>query len=619
MTNEISNIDLFTEKIEWEEIFTVLNEAKEEMKMGELLSSKEFTISKTKYYREIGNVKSDSGLVRVPGELFTIEEAQGSFPLSNLTAPQVLSVMDKLFCCEMTWLNGENIAQTIFSSFYCYYIESVQNKPLKLFCQSVLKHCVVILRLISTTGVYVEDEDFTTNVFGFNLFDGPINQNLEKFEKEIIQESELRIESENEIANELDTLLDCMLGGITKNDFLEALLVRFKLRKLLLNIQETFEKEPNEDNLEILHKKITEEMEEIILKLTKTHEKLIEIFGEKDPPGFDTEIHRRRISPPTQIRTVKIFDFGSSISMLKKIMDETKWICEIFGYLDPMSKINWDSEAIPEIGYRERLFYYLINFSHKNPNIISRSRLKLLVTQEQSILQEIKMDEMIIEDMVEFGVLPKYAKHKEAHPTIMTISFVFTEMISAPCFEKTTYYKKLKKLFQLWGSTISKGNQLDPTLVSKSDSQAEDFGLHDTHIIKNFPFSCWMLDVSLNICIYYISLCFELDLYSLPESTSAFWYLHYLMGIKLKTMLAGNLYKITRNQKFPIQFEISSKKTKGRKAISQHKLYKEQERQKEPTHPGRARSRNYKIHVSSSSTATYMQGSSASYAWMRKG
>ena len=130
----------------------------------------------------------DSGYV-APGHTFDPEFD----PTSSLDLPEVLWIIDQLFCLEITWHDGYPLSQTVFTSLHVdRLLDPTRDPPsvallnkvryskdspaesmlgleiVQIYCIALIKCCQLVLHLIQSQNFY-EEEDFVTHLFGREL------------------------------------------------------------------------------------------------------------------------------------------------------------------------------------------------------------------------------------------------------------------------------------------------------------------------------------------------------------------------------------------------------------------------------------------------------------------
>lgn len=109
--------------IQWLDLQPFLERVCDQMSVGELLHDESFSLFESMTAIEIGDPKMDLGLrkhqdVDTPEEL--IEAGQAPIDLS---AQQLLGLMDRLMVLEAAWHHGALLPQTVFTSLYMLQID----------------------------------------------------------------------------------------------------------------------------------------------------------------------------------------------------------------------------------------------------------------------------------------------------------------------------------------------------------------------------------------------------------------------------------------------------------------------------------------------------------------
>jgi N-alpha-acetyltransferase 35, NatC auxiliary subunit len=127
----------------WVDISGLLEAACQEMSPDELIHGEHFSLYEAMSAIEIGCIKMDAGATKTA----TVDELieQGKAP-TDISAAQLLAVLDKLLALEANWQSGDSMAQTIYSCLYMLTPErQVQqrqhhHRPLHIPCPPTLRH-----------------------------------------------------------------------------------------------------------------------------------------------------------------------------------------------------------------------------------------------------------------------------------------------------------------------------------------------------------------------------------------------------------------------------------------------------------------------------------------------
>ncbi|GAB4823291.1 hypothetical protein N2152v2_010337 [Parachlorella kessleri] len=155
--------------VEYLDVQPYLERVCESMSVGELLHDESFSLFDSMSAIEIGDPKMDLG-ARRHQDVGTPEEliAAGHAPI-DLSAPQLLNLMDQLMVQEAAWHDGGMLPQTVFTSLYMLQTDRLAGHPvLHAFCLALRSACTVVRDLV-INGQVCEDEDFCIYIFGMTL------------------------------------------------------------------------------------------------------------------------------------------------------------------------------------------------------------------------------------------------------------------------------------------------------------------------------------------------------------------------------------------------------------------------------------------------------------------
>ncbi|KAG2176189.1 hypothetical protein INT43_005423, partial [Umbelopsis isabellina] len=160
---------------QWKNITTLLNDATNDLEVGKLIHLQSFTLFDAMSAIEIMDPKMDTGMIL---------EGDNKPPfnaLKALSGEQVLWIMDHLLSCEMAWLSGHSLSQTVFTCMYIHHVFSLvkedvavsekENEPtelvflvLKAYVLATIKCCHFVWREMISGNVYEASEIDLTGV-----------------------------------------------------------------------------------------------------------------------------------------------------------------------------------------------------------------------------------------------------------------------------------------------------------------------------------------------------------------------------------------------------------------------------------------------------------------------
>ncbi|KAF2364702.1 NatC N(alpha)-terminal acetyltransferase Mak10 subunit [Trinorchestia longiramus] len=81
---------------------------------------------------------------------------------------ELVGIMDCIFGCLVTWLEGHSAAQTILTCLYLHKPLSIEDRALRAFSVLTLKLVALINNIVNIAGVY-EEEDFQPGLYGYGV------------------------------------------------------------------------------------------------------------------------------------------------------------------------------------------------------------------------------------------------------------------------------------------------------------------------------------------------------------------------------------------------------------------------------------------------------------------
>nr|XP_026692258.1 N-alpha-acetyltransferase 35, NatC auxiliary subunit-like [Ciona intestinalis] len=156
----------------WVDVTQPFSEACEGLKLGELVHEPNFGLYEAMSAIEMMDPKMDAGMLggQAKRQVSSFKEriAEGSIKLNNLIPCELISVMDVCQTCILSWLEGQSLAQTVFTCLYLHETDLIQDRILKAYCIGVLKLCHLIKEKVFKANVF-EEEDFQTLTYGFKF------------------------------------------------------------------------------------------------------------------------------------------------------------------------------------------------------------------------------------------------------------------------------------------------------------------------------------------------------------------------------------------------------------------------------------------------------------------
>lgn len=162
-------------------------EAAQDMELGDVILTEEFTLYDAMSALEIGDPRMDSGLI-----LDDEAERLVFSPLTPLLPEEVCYVLDRTIACEMEWHVGYTLPQTIYTCLYVHHLtdinpdfipqqEQLQRDParplelvtvvIRAAIMGLLKCCDLVWRELSKGRLH-DTEDWHSEKFDVSLMEG---------------------------------------------------------------------------------------------------------------------------------------------------------------------------------------------------------------------------------------------------------------------------------------------------------------------------------------------------------------------------------------------------------------------------------------------------------------
>jgi hypothetical protein len=150
----------------WLDVTATLDAVAGELAVGQMVHAPNFSLLSAMSALEIMDPKMDAGMVT---DTVTVDKALGT-PLMprELTAGQIVHLMDQTLVGEMRWLAGHSLAQTVFTCLYLHDVRHIADYRFAAMAKAVLKCCAIVRNMVVQADFY-EEEDFVPQTFGFSM------------------------------------------------------------------------------------------------------------------------------------------------------------------------------------------------------------------------------------------------------------------------------------------------------------------------------------------------------------------------------------------------------------------------------------------------------------------
>lgn len=79
---------------------------------------------------------------------FRIYLQTNKMKLSACENSEMIGIMDGIYACLVSWLDGHSLAQTLFTCLYLHQPHSIEDKALKAFCCAMHKLTQIIRKFV---------------------------------------------------------------------------------------------------------------------------------------------------------------------------------------------------------------------------------------------------------------------------------------------------------------------------------------------------------------------------------------------------------------------------------------------------------------------------------------
>ncbi|KAI9911610.1 hypothetical protein PsorP6_009327 [Peronosclerospora sorghi] len=532
----------------------LMRAAVKELKIGQLMHEDDFKLFDSMSALELMDPKMDCGMLvnGAPPPSIRARLEKGCVQLEFASARDVLATLDKLFCCEVAWLTGSPLAQSLLTSVYLH------RDPLAaLFAQLVtpvdcilasdcdvreiltthvgnsakdsllLVMCTMFLATFQTANIIrdavlradiYEEEDFSPGngmdigslaLVSVEALDTMLQVTQERFEVLLMQH---KAASSKKAAKKKHKKISGSGPGYEFLDsnaragalICEAFIRRIRLRRELLATYAGLGLAGGVLDLQRAREGFHRAFELVERMATERLELDPECYGGK-PIGFDPSISRLLLSgsPP---RDVNIPPIDETLEQMKKVLKEMLIGC---------SPAEWQG--------MEDLRIFLVEFSRQEPTIVARSyvlvsvlrvRRRLFLYADSKIYARYNFMDWLSAAMVLNGV-----------PTVL-LSTQEGVLYSTRCIE--TVYESLKVFLH---NRSRQRTRIEYLLEEWSVLQAEATAVDDKFTTEMniqkaaYPryFTAWSLEESVLLMIQYVVLGLELELYAPSEFGTVYW------------------------------------------------------------------------------------------------
>ena len=535
-TKAASNIP----KPHWMDITEVFTGAAGLLRPGELVQEAHFSLFDAMSAIELMDIKMDATLQwgtfsRFP-KSFDDAVAGGYLKLCGQTPSEVVGVVDEVFACLATWLEGHTLAQTVFTCLYLLGTSKVENLYIRAFSQAIIKIAEFMRSCICQGRVFAEEDQQGVR-FGFEMLDGISDTTVSAVLKEV--EDKMLHLVKHATKNETDG--SPQKGAINaQNDLtplfdfsdaasLKALIVRLKFVKNLFGFVVSINKGTSQ-GIENALQKLS-----LCCSLIDEIRKTAELGKRLDPSnplelGFHPVINQHLLPPSYKPYAIIPRDRG--LEVLQTILEQVQRVL-----------------ALGKINSFVDLFKAIVEFcsDKESPNILARSMLVTHCLQgDRKKLFGGQTIEMLLREDVRLMSNPPSLNLRSplsTSPQGKENADRFFQHAVAPMMEYLRVFcqhrARLRQRIVRYMDQLSEFQQETERIDHLLNDLSMNIDPQRQHLAC---FGTWLLYYMLIMMTEYVVLGFEYNLYSPFEMHYVYWYLEYLYGwnhITLKS--AGKL------------------------------------------------------------------------------
>ncbi|XP_073062538.1 uncharacterized protein [Primulina eburnea] len=524
----------------WADVSHLLDLACNDLRNDELINGENFNLFAAMSALEIMDPKMDSGIVST---YYSVDEA-----IENGAAPVPLSfdrtkdiqglidIMDHLLSCEATWHKGGSLSQTVFSCLYLLRPDRTSSHALlHSFSRVVRATCNAVVSAVSDARTNEED-DFFTMAYGLPLKgdgDEKCLSMLHAVEETILRQLKAckALLSKRIVVEDVEPL-QTDLG--LEEGFCKALLGRLRVPQHFYHVL-TCMRRPQGKGLELAKKHIVSclwELDSILkseefLRTTRARGTLEDRLEDKTtasgcrPIGFDSTLNSRSATP-TPPRAIRLLSWKEAVNYFRKLLHDLDIICSY--PLDPIF---------------EGALRFVVDFQKFQPDLVARAHIQLLLVQDGKLYGRDPIFAVICKaSLLSDGTKNHDIQKNEA---VVQLGQLLISLLRVLCTNTAWQRRKLGKLVQDWRIIYV---QLELAFREKFGDIASTSIDQDVCLKICKHILIWVEEQTYWIALRFLTLGFELELYSPNEYCMVYWYINVIL-IKLaeKThlkMMLGN-------------------------------------------------------------------------------
>lgn len=524
----------------WADASPLIEAACSDLQDGELVHGENFSLFAAMAALEIMDPKMDSGMENSGYRSIeeAIENGAAPIPLSmdkSVDVQRSIDVMDHLLSCEATWHKGHSLAQTVFSCIYLLRIERTSSHALlQPYCRIMRATCNAVISAVSDARTH-EEEDLFTMAYGLPLKGEGDERCLSILNsvEEIISRQLRSAKAHSSMKKPSEDFEPLQTNPDLEEGYCKALLCRFRFRKHFYHVLMCMRK-PLGRGLELARKHIASCLSELSCmyasadflrrnKYESCHKGVEDQTTASGcvPVGFDASVNSR-LSAPTPPRAIQIISWTKAVEYFQKLLLDLDKICSFS--LDPVL---------------ENVIRFVAQFQKLQPDLVARAHLQLLLVQNGKLYGR-----DFLYDVISRAIgLPECSRDMEFQNNefVVQLGQLVITLLKILCTNTSWQRRKLGKILQDW-SIIS--IQLE-TAFRREFGEMSNIPDDENVCMKvSKHLLIWAEEQTLWIASRFLSLGFELELYSTNEYCMVYWYMYVIFLKHLEKMqmkIAGNM------------------------------------------------------------------------------
>ncbi|GAB0100544.1 N-alpha-acetyltransferase 35, NatC auxiliary subunit homolog [Sergentomyia squamirostris] len=531
---------------EWKDITKDFFVAIEDLALGELMHHELFGLFEAMSAIEMMDPKMDAGMCckKEKPLRFHTAVSTGQLKLDNLTPAELLGIIDSIYACVVSWLEGHSLAQTLFTCLYMHFPHAIEEKPLKAFCICVFKVVWYIREFIQHAAVY-EEEDFQPSTFAYTLYPDVSDAKTCAMLKEAEEELARRAKAHPEVAE--------IFGFVTCRVKFARILLQIFMHLWRMKTTSLTEPEMNDIVRQL------GSLADIVPVMRRSVERGTQPDHTSDAPnpmGFSPMVNQRLL-PPTFPRYTRIKERHESINFLEELIQRLRLACKVTGCTHFYTALN-----------------FFMDFSKKSGQcLLSRSMLRFIylnhvrVSSFTDYLKESARIFIAPPVLMSRTALATNAQARECVESFfnytpnMHTMYVFLQICG---YNRARQRDKLARLLEEFAKLQQEAQRLD-TYLYMQDAKPETTSQYLA------CFGTWVLYQCLRAMELYLLSGLELELYSIHEYLYIFWYLYeFLFGWIVSALTRAESFLVDQDcivdpGKASTSAAKTSRKTKSKK------------------------------------------------------